>query len=207
MRVLSLLLFSLSSLPAAIISLVDGDALAGGTVTVSWSDGSSDTTHTIQASGDSGVINAAGDFAFEINNDTFGNVWMLTNLRSTAGITRFVIDLLGSSSLFDNGALPRAVGSGNPSSPWPNGLTPAVGETLMINLPVFSNQFNTGDGGVNMFRTVTVTFANANNYLGQNVTFDFNTDTDGNDAVPEPSTWIPVAVVSAAGLFRLRRRA
>ena len=216
MRIFSLLLLAaLSSLPAAILSSSTGGQMAGGKVTVTWQDNTT-SNFLIPVPGvgfeDSAILSQPGFFSFRQDNDTLTNNlnWRLTNSRSGFSIKGFEIDLTnaitaGGTAVFDSGVAPLAPGS-NTNVPsfygGTNGVRSATGELIGISSFSFTSQY-TGDGGSNMFRVLTLALASN---LAFNNTYQFNADTDQVTGVPEPATWLPLAIFSLVGIARLRLR-
>lgn len=207
MRALSLLLALGAFSPGAILfqgAPALGSDLAGGSITVTFTGGGTASATITNPSGSLGQATNAGNFAFQVCCETSGNDWTLTN-NSNLDIISFVIALAGSRSAFDNGATPYADFSGtHPSAP--NGLTNAPGgvDTIFSGVS-FTDQITDVQpvGAQNMYRTLTLTPATP---LAPGATALFAADTDV-EAVPEPSTVIPVLVGLAAIAHRRRARA
>jgi hypothetical protein len=210
-KLLSLMLLWSATLPATVISVGDtGNTLAGGVVTVFYSDGSNASQSIADIGSQTGQALLANNFEFKVCCNTRGNVWTLQNLHSTLNILSFEINLSSSALLavFDNDPddsatdPTKAPGSGlgravAPKTDLMNYSPPAetTGATVSYALPY------TADGGSNLFFKVSLTLSPA---LVPSDTFEFVGDTDL-VVVPEPGTWITGAALIGLGLIRRRR--
>jgi hypothetical protein len=209
MRGVCLCLLALTAAPAAIVSSATGNTLAGGTITATWDDNTSQT-FSIAVLGNaiaSGRVQQPGAFNFDISDSTLDNRWSITNNR-TPNLVSFVINLTnavnnGQAAIFDSGATPGALGSSNNVASMfsiPDGIRAVSGGT--ISSYAFTSQY-TGDGGVNMFRVLSVSLGNG---VAQNGTFVFNADSDLiTNPVPEGNLLLPTLALLAVGLWRRRR--
>jgi PEP-CTERM motif len=225
-RIASLLFLITSSMTAAVIGSADGNTLAGGTLTVTWDGGlASEFQQTfaigvVGAATGSGRINTTNHpttlFTFSVDNETISNPWTLTNNRSTGAITGLFFDLSTAINglqfaLFDNGVSPLANNSGtNIQGTYAADIANVTNAVHVVTpgpiavgnvTATFGSQY-TGDGGVNMYRTLGISFTGDSLAAGE--TFTFHADSDV-ASVPEPATWLAALGFCAVGLYRRNR--
>jgi len=174
---------------ATVISFANGGDLAGGTMEVYFSDGtSSQGTFAVKPGNPAAAIlgTLTSPFYFEVAGSTYDNPWLLRNQTASLLITGFQINLASTLSAFDaqgaSNLVTTPLHAGSDFTKLPALLSGPTGIT--IGGYTFANQYDPA-GGRNAFRTLTVTLGGNGLAAGQSLMFQADTDL-ATSAVPEP---------------------
>jgi hypothetical protein len=180
---------------ALISAFGTGPALAGGTITVTFAAGGSESAVILEDMViGSGYAVVLDKFHFEVKGDTFYSPWKLTNLSKGDTIISAEFSLKGTRSLFDDdGPDTEFGGSGK------KGAIALKGSAILksAEFAPWPNAANKGD----MFMAEFIEFAG----IAAGVTAEWEDDTDV--IVPEPATWTFVGMAGCAAIGLRRRRA
>lgn len=141
-----------------------------------------------------------GLFSLTMNGNTYFDVWRIENLSADLYITRVLIDLSGSASVFDDGSESSTLDS-NVGRPGPEPVLELTTSGLPLNgqkQSLWNSPINTGD----LYTTQTIQWLAGD--FGPGQAFVFMDDTDVIlPAIPAPG---PLATLAMAGLIAMRRR-
>jgi hypothetical protein len=172
-----------------------GNQLAGGTITVTFADGTVITQVIMAMPGSTGNAGQAGLYSFNVMGETFTANWTLINLNPNHAITMVAFNLSGSPSLFDDNSTP----STPDSSVGRAGVVRLAGpiEAAAMEFDLWPNPQNLGD----LFLGERITW-NAG-VFAPGMTFTWRDDTD---VIPEPATMLLLGTGLAGFVIKTRKR-
>lgn len=172
-----------------------GNQLAGGRITVFFSDGTVILKPLIAMPNQTGGAEQAGLFKFTVTGETFGADWTLTNDNPKFFITQVQIDLRGSISLFDDDSVPSTPDSADGVQGVSRNMGPV--ETLSVEFVPWPSRQNLGD----MFQVERILWGPG--VFASNMTFVWHDDTD---VVPEPATLALLSMGLAGVAIKARKK-
>lgn len=193
---LTLVLFgSFSASADPVVFTAFGNQLAGGRITVFFSDGTVIIKPLVAMPNQAGGAQQAGLFTFIVTGETFGADWTLTNDNPNFFITQVEFDLRGSISLFDNDTDPSTPDSQEGVA----GVSRTAGPAERVSAEVFAwpSPDNRGD----MFQGERIVWNP--NVFTSNMTFKWHDDTD---VVPEPATLLLLSTGLAGVAIKARKK-